>query len=367
MKPYCKEVEILIKIFQQAEYELVREIYRQQTNGFVDYHTTAQLHKVQKILKDMKAKSFKFIPKMVKEQFYMGKKMSAKWGYKNAEAIISNIGLKEIEELIRQMETRIIAMALTAESEITNLVQNAIILGRQNDDIFRKVGLMGVIKSKATGGVTSARKYIIDELKNHGITGFVDKAGKRWRLSAYANMVARTTARQSSNLGSIDIPGQDLYKMSKHSGACPICVPLQGRVYSKSGTNPNYPPLAWAFGKIDKSGPDTLDNSWLNIHPNCLHVLIPFNEKGKSDLELQKIRDFSSFEKNPPNVENAQAKEEYDAYKQKMQGERKFRQAEQQWNRWVAKGFNTKFMTFLKHKIANDLKYKQWKELYSGR
>ena len=78
-----RDVQKLIDIFKRAESQLVREITRQQQNGFVDYHTTAQLNRVRKILQTMVSQSFKYIPKVIKEQFYLGKKLSAKLGYIN--------------------------------------------------------------------------------------------------------------------------------------------------------------------------------------------------------------------------------------------------------------------------------------------
>ena len=56
---------------------------------------------------------------------------------------------------------------------------------------------------------------------------------------------------------------------------------------------------AAAFGKVDPAGPDTLANTWLNIHPNCLHVLLPWTAAGRTDEEIQKIKDFSNPRKNP--------------------------------------------------------------------
>lgn len=84
-------------------------------------------------------------------------------------------------------------------------------------------------------------------------------------------MVTRTTSRQAVNVAILTKnPEQDLFKMSKHGTTCPVCAPYEGRVYSKSGENPDYPPLSAIFGKIDRAGPEALTNSYLNIHPNCL-------------------------------------------------------------------------------------------------
>ena len=118
----------------------------------------------------------------------------------------------------------------------------------------------------------------------------------------------------------------DLWQISKIGSTCPICAPLEGRVYSKSGTDPNYPPLALAFGKIDPAGADDLSNTYLNIHPNCLHSLVKYTTVGKTEKQIQRDIDFSDPKKNP-------------------------------------KAYRT-FETFRKHKLADDEVYKKLEAEY---
>ena len=71
-----------------------------------------------------------------------------------------------------------------------------------------------------------------------------------------------------------------------------------------------------AFGKIDPAGGDDLSNTYLNIHPNCLHSLVKFTEVGKSEKQLQKIREFSNPETNPLN-HDPRSKKQVEAYREK--------------------------------------------------
>ena len=87
----------------------------------------------------------------------------------------------------------------------------------------------------------------------------------------------------------------DLWQIVKIGSTCPVCAPLEGRIYSKSGNNPDYPPLTVAFGKIDPAGSNDLTNTYLNIHPNCLHALVRYTTIGKSAERIQKDKDFSSI------------------------------------------------------------------------
>ena len=108
----------------------------------------------------------------------------------------------------------------------------------------------------------------------------------------------------------------DLWQITKVGTTCPVCAPLEGRVYSKSGTNPDYPPLTVAFGKVDPYGSNDLSNTYLNIHPNCLHSLVKYTTIGKSAEQIQKDKDFSNVEKNPLS-RDPRTKKQIAAYREK--------------------------------------------------
>ena len=56
-------------------------------------------------------------------------------------------------------------------------------------------------------------------------------------------MVLRTASRQAEVLAVLtENPDHDLYQISSHGTTCPLCAPLEGRVYSKSGRDPDFPP-----------------------------------------------------------------------------------------------------------------------------
>ena len=160
-----------------------------------------------------------------------------------------------------------------------------------------------------------------------------------------------------------------IYQISAHGTTCALCAPYEGRVYSRSGKDPDFPPLSDAFGKMDPAGPDDLSNSWLNIHPNCLHSLRPWTPAGRTPEELERIRRFSSPKTNPysrdPRTE-AQIK----AYRDKEQGRAKWLAQYRQWERYrTALGDEVPktFATFQRHKLAGDEKYQGWVSAYRDR
>lgn len=245
------------------------------------------------------------------------------------------------------------------------------LLGRTEPDIYRRVGLEQVAAQQAAGrGINQSVPAFVDALRREGVTAFTDKAGRNWSLHTYATMVSRSTSRQAEILSVITAdPEQDLYQISAHGTTCALCAPYEGRVYSRNGKDPDFPPLSDAFGKMDPAGPDDLSNSWLNIHPNCLHSLRPWTPAGRTPEELERIRRFSSPKTNPysrdPRTE-AQIK----AYRDKEQGRAKWLAQYRQWERYrTALGDEVPktFATFQRHKLAGDEKYQGWVSAYRDR
>lgn len=91
--------------------------------------------------------------------------------------------------------------------------------------------------SIATGAETrqQAVNRAIRRIADEGLTGFIDRAGRSWTPEAYVNMVTRTTvhnvAIQSTRARMQDYNTQ-VFQVSSHAGARPLCYPYQGKFYS---------------------------------------------------------------------------------------------------------------------------------------
>ena len=105
------------------------------------------------------------------------------------------------------------------------------------------------------------------------MTGFTDKAGRRWGLYEYANMAMRTAIHRAGLQATIDTmraSGYDLAYITRHPGACPLCERWYGTILSISGNDPTHPSLQ---GAMDQG----------LFHPNCADVLQVYFP-GVSDL-----------------------------------------------------------------------------------
>ena len=305
---------LLRNLFLRTEQELIKEITRKRAAGHVEYAEVAALERVQKILQNMVDTSWSYVPVMIEKIFYHSDKDAA--GYANARTITGTRSVTQIaimEQLANNLQGELMEMAGAAKRS----VENVFTIARLENDPYRKLALEQILRQEAAGKPwIKSSQDLVKELETNGITGFTDKAGRKWSMQAYGNMAVRTTARQAEVAALLTADDYDLWQIVKIGTTCPVCAPLEGRVYSKSGTDPDYPPLTVAFGKIDPYGSNDLSNTYLNIHPNCLHSLVKYTTIGKSAEQIQKDKDFSSIEKNPLS-RDPRTKKQIAAYREK--------------------------------------------------
>ena len=295
--PNAKELEKLVSIYLRAETAIINEIGRLRSQGLVDYHAVAALERVQAILRQMESDCWEYVPKMIEKQFYVRVPEARKAlevpetaakhaaGYANAAVLTG-----EQHAIVDRLAANLMGEITDASMTVMATLQSALI-GRVEPDVYRRVGLEQVAAQQAAGrGVNASVPAFVQALRREGVRAFTDKAGRDWSLHTYCTMVSRTTSRQAEVLAVLTADSEhDLYMISSHGTTCALCAPYEGRVYSRSGTDPDFPPLAAAFGKVDPAGPDTLANTWLNIHPNCLHVLLPWTAAGRTDEEISLV------------------------------------------------------------------------------
>ena len=309
----------LRRLFLRTEKELIQEIKKKRNREQVEYAEVAALERVQGILQNMVDASWSYVPAMIEKIFYHSDKDAA--GYSNARSLASPRSVTQLaimEQLSNNLQGQIVEMAGTAKKS----VETVFTIARLEDDPYRKLALEQVLREEAAGKPwIKSSQDLVKDMESNGITGFTDKAGRKWSIQSYGNMAVRTTAHQAEVAALLSADDHDLWQIVKIGSTCPVCAPLEGRIYSKSGMDPDYPPLSIAFGKIDTNGPNDLTNTYLNIHPNCLHSLVKYTTIGKNADWIQKDKDFSSIEKNPLN-RDPRTKKQIAAYQEKQRNRR---------------------------------------------
>ena len=108
--------------------------------------------------------------------------------------------------------------------------------------IARTQNILNVGAGEVVTGVSSWNQAMHDavaKMVENGITGFVDHGGHKWSPEAYAAMDIRTTMFNVAREATWELNdqyGNDLYQVSSHNGARPLCYPWQGKVISRTDT-----------------------------------------------------------------------------------------------------------------------------------
>lgn len=154
-------------------------------------------------------------------------------------------------------------------------------------DISAKISNTQGILNTATGQIITGtasfnkvQRQAVQRMVDNGITGYIDHGGHHWSPEAYVAMDMRTTMTNTAREAvweQSDSVGCDLYQVSWHDGARPLCYPWQGKVISRNG---------WTGTVEDDEGNKVQVHSESEIESfryggglfgvNCGHYPIPF-------------------------------------------------------------------------------------------
>lgn len=246
------EVERLVQFYEQAEREILKQLNRALLRGNKTEYLAQMKKNVEAILQQMREGNRTWCTEAIPRVYTQG--------LYSADAMLKDTGarVKAGFGAIHQQAAQVLA-----ENAYQRFEDVAQVIGRQVNDVYRELALEN-IRGTVVGYDTwkqSARK-IREQLAERGVTGFTDRAGRKWNMRSYAEMVARTSTMESHLQGTANRlaeQGHDLIRVSNHRGACSLCVPWENRVLSLTGKTPGYPTLAEA------------KDAGL-FHPNCLHA-----------------------------------------------------------------------------------------------
>lgn len=151
-------------------------------------------------------------------------------------------------------------------------------IGRRVEDLYARAGREAAVRALlgADGSSKAAASKLSQRLlQDRGVrrlveesgVGFVDSAGRGWKLDTYSRMVVRTVTREAVVQGSLlrmAAHGITVARVSQHASACSICTPYEGRLISLDGSTGEH------LGEAVSSGLPLPP-----YHPNCGHTLSP--------------------------------------------------------------------------------------------
>ena len=177
---------------------------------------------------------------------------------------------------------------------------------------------MNVAAGEVISGVSSMNQAIRDgvqKMVKTGITGFVDRGGHRWSPEAYVEMDVRTTLANTARAAVLERNeeyGNDLYQVSWHDGARPLCYPWQGKVISEQNMSRDVEDDQGNKVHVYAQSETTYGQPAGLFGINCGHYPIPF------------IPGFSRIR--PPKQDEEENNKEYEESQKQRALERKLRE-----------------------------------------
>lgn len=177
-------------------------------------------------------------------------------------------------------------------------------------DTYRSVIATAALPQVLAGTTTrlAAAQHAWERFLSQGVTGFVDKSGRRWQLASYVEMATRTGVAQAAVEGHLDRLaglGVDLVIVSDAPQECVRCRPWEGKVLSRTGAqrgivhaqHATQDDLTVSFA-VSGSVAEAIAAGLM--HPNCRHSFSAFlpgitvppsnTQDPKGDAARQKLR-----------------------------------------------------------------------------
>lgn len=226
----------------------------------------------------------------------------------NIQAYIDNA-----VDTANMINTTMLASTQQAYARAVNTAVNAAMLEEAKQAL--EVASFEVVTGVETR--TRAIRKAMNALVNTGIVGFYDKAGKGWHAEAYASMVIRTTAHNAAitaiKTRQEECGGGDIFQVSSHPAARPLCYPYQGKFFSWSSSG-EFKDGAGHTHKYDNINNSSYGEPAGLFGINCGHHPIPM------------IPNFS-YPQDGPEMSEAENRKAYEESQKQRQYERDIREA----------------------------------------
>jgi hypothetical protein len=260
---YERNVAQLVRYYKKAFKEILGQMKGIQ-NGIERAQAESLLKQIDFILRELDENTKRWCQTTINDAFKRGqigciiKLGDAKTLAEAAsQASFSMLARETVEALINDTYEDLLLATQNTKRKVVQLVKSAA------SDTLR-------LRAAQQLGRRTSSKEIVERLAGRGLSrtlddeawvGIVDKAGRRWNLSTYSEMVVRTKLQQAHIEGVRTEALErkvDLAVISSH-GARDACAKFEGMVISLNGITPGYP----TYTEVRATGQI--------FHPNCQH------------------------------------------------------------------------------------------------
>ncbi|MBC9785098.1 minor capsid protein [Heliobacterium chlorum] len=268
---YERDVNQLVKFYKKAFREVVEKLKAASNVGLEQAQAESLISQIAFILKELDDSTKAWCDETINRAFQEGQAaalLSMGEATSLAEAAsrssFSMLARQTVEALMNDTYSDLLLATKNTERKVKQLVRSMV------GDTMRSRAIEQQGRRTLTNEIARklAAKGVSRRLHDEAWVGIVDAAGRRWKLSTYADMVVRTKLTQAHVEGVRTETlerGVDLAVVSSH-GATDACRVFEGMVISINGMTTGFP----TYQQLRDSG---------NIfHPNCKHHISPIRD-----------------------------------------------------------------------------------------
>lgn len=163
-----------------------------------------------------------------------------------AEGRLEQAPVDSVKDMLQELQQQAVDSANLVNTIMLESGKSAYLSAIENTVMWQEQALNAEVAQAALNDAASATligtetrrqalQKAIAQMADNGIYGFVDRAGRHWSPEAYINMDIRTTVHNAA-IQSIRNRQQDynsdIFQVSTHPGARPLCYPYQGKFYT---------------------------------------------------------------------------------------------------------------------------------------
>jgi hypothetical protein len=287
---YTREVDKLEKTYRKALTKIVKQLEKVDPQDLLHQSIyESQIQQLAFLIRELNGEAQKWIEETLTDAFQYSQ-ASAMVTMGLAGSLVEAKGKHTFSLMSQQRLEAIISDTFTDVLKAHSIMEES--MKQLVRDVQAEVLRTNVAMQRGT--VTSAkdmRSALLKEgfsksLVEESWKGITDAGGKRWDLTTYTKMVARTKLQQTQLEGATQMALEnesDLAVISSH-GAKDACRSYEGVIVSLTGRTWGYMTLAEARG------------SGLIFHPNCQHSVHPIGDiealpkKVKDKADRQQVK-----------------------------------------------------------------------------
>jgi hypothetical protein len=274
---YNYEVEQIVKAYEKAIDNILRELERIDLTNFQRANALATLKSISEILAELNEEAGKLAKANLEKAASDGIiraliALEVATSAAEAEKIVAfnRLNKQYVAALIADTQADLLAVTQNVDKKVRAAVRQATAEAMRNN-LPRGINASDPIRRAI---LEDLRKTLGDSVN----TGIIDAAGRRWKPATYVDVLVRTKMMEAHKEATINeaVPRGAVYGIISKHGAKDACRNYEGKIVKLDRSAPGDYPFIYDLPKREI------------FHPYCKHVVSPFRRVDRLPADIQR-------------------------------------------------------------------------------